>query len=98
MIKRFGEKSFELRPLTRRELKDLRRKGFNLSNIDTKNADECFEEVVSTVLSEETIEEAESLSNPDYMDLYRTIVKMTFDMTDAEKNSSMSGAASATEK
>ncbi len=86
MIKEFGGKSFEIRPLKRGEIKTLRGKGFNLTNLQQDQADEVIDEVIAIVLPDQ-VSEVDELPNSAVMDLFKEIVNATYGIGEAAKNS-----------
>ena len=94
MIKEYSGKEFEIRPLTRGELKTLRKKGFTLGALDVSNIDDAIDEIIGIILGEEKTKELDALPNNDSVAMYQDILKLTFG-GDPEKNSLKSGEASA---
>jgi len=83
----------QLRPLTRGEVKDLRKRGIILTKIDPATADEAVDEVLAMVFGEDN-PEIDVLANRDALDLFGEIIDLSYGRPkEAEvKNSSPSGA------
>lgn len=77
MEKTIGDKTFEIRPLKRGEIKELRKKGINLAALDPANADDAVDEVMSIVLGDR-IEEIDDMDNPDALKLFKEIVDLSY--------------------
>lgn len=81
---------FKLRPLTRRELKDLKKRGFGLNIVTNENLDDVIDEVFKIVLGADA-DKADDLPNLEARALFWEILHLTFTGA-AEKNSSASGS------
>lgn len=79
---------FNIRPLTRGEIKLLRKKGFNLANLNPETADECMDLVLEMVLGDTS--DLDKLPNPYALELFRKIMDLTYG-GEAEKNSLSTG-------
>jgi len=81
---------FEIRPLTRGEVKALRKAGLPLDRLTLENAEDAFDEVLRLVFGDSGIAEVDNLPNDKALELFRAIVDLTYGR-DAEKNSPTSG-------
>jgi hypothetical protein len=90
MEKEIGGKTFDIRPLTRGEVKGLRKRGFSLGNLNMANAEEAMDEVLDLVCSNE-IAAVDAMPNDKALDLFRAIIDLTYGRDGAEKNSETSG-------
>jgi len=86
MEKIIADKTFEIRSLTRGEIKTLRKQGLNLAALSPDNADEAIDVVLESVLGER-IAEIDELPNNVVLDLFKSIIDETFGQGEAAKNS-----------
>jgi len=91
MEKEINGEAFDIRPLTRGEVKALRKRGFNLGNLNLENADEAMDEVLE-LICKKSIEAVDALPNDKALDLFKAIIDLTYGRGDAEKNSQTSGS------
>lgn len=75
--KTIGGKTFQIQPLTRGEVRRLRKEGFNLSNITVETADEVIDKVLEIALGER-FSEVDDLINSDAIALFKDVVSLTF--------------------
>ncbi len=75
---------FEIRPLTRGEIKSLRKKGLNIMNLSQDLADDAIDEILEMVLRERTAE-IDAMPNACTLELCRAIIELTYG-GEAEKN------------
>jgi hypothetical protein len=80
-------RTFEVRALKRKEVKELKKAGFVISNLNPENADDCLDRVFSMVFSPEDIEYIDNMPNHKAIALWRDILKETYGAKDEEKNS-----------
>jgi hypothetical protein len=84
MEKRIGDKVFEIRPLTRGELRSLRKSGYNLVALDISNAEDAMDAVLEMVFKDR-VNEIYNLPNPDAIEIFKAILELTYGGA-AEKN------------
>jgi hypothetical protein len=92
MEKEIGGKKFEIRPLTRGEVKALRKKGYNIGNLSLENADDAADEILELVCGTEQIQEVDKLPNDQALDLFKAIIDLSYGKGDDEKNLKPSGS------
>ena len=85
MPKKTAGKNFEIRPLTRGELKGLRKKGYNLANLSPESAEDAIDEIFVLVF-DERMEEIDALPYAQALELFTSIIDATYGGA-AEKNS-----------
>lgn len=80
----------DVRPLKRKEIKELRKKGINLlsiQNIEGEKVDEVIDVVLDLVFpSKEEQKELDELPYSECMNLWRKIIEKTFGSEEVEKN------------
>ena len=86
-------KTFDIRPLTRKEIKTLAE--FNIGHLRCdilqlpgEKQDQGIEAVLATQIN---LPQLDDLSNPDVLKLFNGIIAETYSREDEEKNSSRSG-------
>lgn len=79
--------SFDIRGLKRKELRELKQKGFDLDGLDPKKAEAAMDEVFSLILTPDRIEQIENMENKYAMAVWRACLKETYSAPDEEKNS-----------
>lgn len=92
MEKEIGGNKFEIRPLTRGEVKALRKKGYNIGNLSLENADDAADEILELVCGTEQIQEVDKLPNDQALDLFKAIIDLSYGKGDDEKNLKPSGS------
>jgi len=90
MEKEVGGKKFDIRPLKRGEVKTLRKKGFNLANLSLENADDAIDEVIE-MICKDRLPDIDGLANTDALELFKSIIDLTYGRGEAEKNLQTSG-------
>ena len=83
----YEERTFEVRALKRKEVKELKKDGYVISNLSPANADDCLDRVFSMVFSEEDIKAIDEMPNHAAISLWQDILKETYGAKDEEKNS-----------
>ncbi len=84
MEKEVSGAKFEIRSLTRGEIKSLRNRGINILNLSQEQVDEVIDEILAMVLPER-ISEIDALPNATALELFKAIMELTYG-GDAEKN------------
>ena len=87
-----NDKTFNIRPLTRGEVKAQKKAGLSIGSLTAENADDYMDAVLNAVLGEELVDK---LPNPEAVQLYKAIVTATYGRGDDEKNSLSSGDGTA---
>jgi len=83
---------FEIRPLTRGEVKALRKKGYNIGNLSLENADDAADEILEMVCGSEQIQEVDALPNDKALELFKAIIDLSYGKGADEKNLKPSGS------
>ena len=91
-------KSISVRSLTRKEVKALKKKGFDIGNLQRDQVDDLLDAVFPMLLSKEEIKLIEDSPYKDCTLVWTAIVKETYGSKDEEKNLPKSGAGSQTKK
>jgi hypothetical protein len=92
MEKEIDGKKFEIRPLTRGEVKSLRKKGYNIGNLSLENADDAADEILEMVCGPEQIREVYALPNDKALELFKAIIDLSYGQGEDEKNLKPSGS------
>lgn len=82
-----NENNFEIRPLKRKEVKQLRAEGYNLTALALGTGEEAMDRVFAMVFTPEQISIIDELDNPDAIKLWSGILKETYGAPGEEKNS-----------
>lgn len=82
----FGRR-FQVRPLLRKEVKSLRKKGYSLMVLDPDTAEDALDAVLDLVLSREELKALDNLPNSAALDIWNEILALTFGSREEEKNS-----------
>lgn len=93
----YNEFSFTVRALKRREVKQLKKEGFNLGYLEAEKADDCMDRVFGMVFSAPELDAIEDLDQHEAIKLWNDVLKETYGAKDEEKNLSRSGNGSPTE-
>lgn len=97
IVKTDSGRQFNVRGLTRREVRQLRDEHFiSLTSITAENADQALDKVLETVLTEHELHELDELPYRVCMDIWTAVLAETYGSRDEEKNSSRSGAGTQT--
>ena len=91
-------KVFNIRSLTRGEIKDLREDGMNLAALTVENANEAQDRAAELMLSKSQLEQYYKMEPKETLPLWIAIMKETYGAKDEEKNLPKSGAGSQTKK
>jgi len=81
-----NKKSFNVRGLTRGQIKKLRKDGINLVTLTRENADEVVDKVFGLVFDAETVDVIDDMPNSAAMELWQAVLKETYGAWDEEKN------------
>jgi len=92
MEKEIDGKKFNIRPLTRGEVKALRKKGYNVGNLSIENADDAADEILEMVCGPEQIREVDALPNDKALELFKAIIDLSYGQGEDEKNLKPSGS------
>ncbi len=84
-------RTFKVRGLKRKEVKQLRRDGFNLLDLNLAQADDVLDRVFEMVFPEAEFARIDELLNRDCLGLWNAILIETYGSPEEEKNSSRSG-------
>lgn len=87
---------FEVRPLTRGEVKALRKEGYNLTALNSDVAEEAVDRVFGMIFDETKIAAIDALPNPEALKLWTGILKETYGAPGEAKNFLPSGKDSQT--
>lgn len=82
-----SDQLFEIRPLKRKEVKQLRRDGFNLANLDPESGEEAMDRVFDMVFTPDQLALIDDLDNPDALKLWGAVLAETYGSPAEEKNS-----------
>lgn len=96
IVKSDSGRQFNVRGLTRGEVKRLRAANINLMNLTADDAEEALDLVLEMVLSEHEVHELDGMVNRTAMDIWSAALAETYGSRDEEKNSSRSGAGTQT--
>ena len=88
--------TFNVRSLTRGELKELRAAGFNLAALEVANADEAVDLAFELMFSDEQISNIDALDYQDSLKIWNSILSETYGDQGEEKNLSESGPGTQT--
>lgn len=89
-------REFKIRPLKRKEVKALKKKGFTLGNIGGDQVDDAMDAVFEIVLPPEDIQALDEFDNPDVISVWQAILKATWGSDSDTKNLSTPGDGSQT--
>lgn len=81
-----GGTAYQVRGLKRKEVKALKRKGFNLAALDRANADDAMDLVFEIVFDEAVIREIDELDQAEALRLWEGVLKETYGAPGEEKN------------
>ena len=93
-----GNKEITIRSLTRKEVKALKKKGFDIGSLKREQVDDLLDEVFPMILSPDEVNLVESSPYKVCIRVWTAVIKETYGAGDEEKNSSASGNGSQTEK
>ncbi len=89
---------FEIRPLKRKEIKQLKANGFNLAALKAEKADDAMEAVFEMVFDVDERRAIDEMIQSQALKLWKAVLMETYGSGDEEKNSSRSGTGSRTDK
>lgn len=78
---------WEIRGLKRKQVKQLKRDGHDLTNLQAERADDAVDAVFAMAFGPEELEVIEEMYNADVMRLWSAILKETYGAPGEEKNS-----------
>ncbi len=87
---------FEVHPLTRGLLRQMRREGMPLDRLPPDKGEEAMDRALAAALSPEQFAATDEMDNPHCIRLFREILRETFSSPDEEKNSLPSPGGSIT--
>lgn len=90
------DKQYGLRPLTRGELKALRKDGTSLAKMDKMDpdaAEDLIDRIIEMVMGDRS-EEMDSRPNPEVCQVFQRIIALTYGDENSEKNLSRPGGGS----
>lgn len=83
-------RAFELHPLKRGFLRQMRKDGMPLDLLPVEKSEEAMDRTLEEALTEDEFTATNEMDNPDCIKLFRGILRETFSSEDEEKNSSTS--------
>jgi hypothetical protein len=98
IVKTDSGRQFNVRGLTRGEVKTLAAEGIYLTKIDADNAELALDRVLEIVLTEHEMHELDDLVYSISLAVWTAALAETYGSRDEEKNSPPSGAGTQTEK
>ena len=87
---------FEIRPLKRGFIREMRKKGMSLENLTLSLSEKAMDLVLEKALSPDDYARTEELDNPACIRLFHGALRETFSAPDEEKNLSTSPGGSKT--
>ncbi len=78
--------AFEVRGLKRKEVKQLKREGIILVNLDPEMGEDAMDKVFDMVFTTDQIEEIDELQNADALQIWSAILLETYGAPGEEKN------------
>jgi len=93
-----GNRKITVRSLTRKEVKALKKEGFDIGNLKKEEVDDLLDAVFPMVLSPEEVNLVENSPYRVCTQVWTAVIKETYGSAGEEKNSSASGNGSQTEK
>ena len=81
-----GDYTFKVRSLKRKEVKQLKKDGFNLADLAPQNADDAMDRAFELAFSPEEVTLIDDLSNSEALAIWVALIKETFGAADEEKN------------
>jgi len=91
-------KVLSIRGLKRKEIKSLRKKGFEISALKIAQVDDLLDDVFPMIFNEQDVELIENSTYKEGTKIWTAILKETYGNKDEEKNLPTSGDGSQTEK
>ncbi len=89
--------TLSVRGLTRNEVKQFKKEGFNVSSPSPETADDMLDKLLETALTEEQVTILGEKPYHCTTDVYKAIMKETYGAPDEEKNLSASSNGEATQ-
>jgi len=93
-----GNKKISVRSLTRKEVKALKKKGFDIGNLSRDQVDDLLDEVFPILFSKEEVKLIDDSPYKICTLVWTAIVEETYGSVGEEKNLPKSGAGSQTKK
>lgn len=81
-----NNKEFDIRSLSRGELKELRHRGFNILALTAENLDDGIDAVFEMMFEPEEIAAIDAMENKQAGQLWAAIIAETYGAPDEEKN------------
>jgi hypothetical protein len=81
-----GGEDMKVRGLLRKEVKDLKKEGFILSDLRDDNVDDAMDKVFEIVLTKEDIAKIDELPNRESIKVWTAILDLTYGNEVQEKN------------
>lgn len=81
-----GDTTFQVRSLKRKEVKQLKKDGFNLADLGPHNADDAMDRAFGLAFSPDEVARIDELSNSEALGIWVALIKETFGAVDEEKN------------
>lgn len=85
MQKTIGGNTFEIRSLTRGEIKKLRQAGFIIANLSPENADDAIDAVLEITFPDR-LADIDAMPNNSVLELFKAIMEETYGTGDVAKN------------
>lgn len=86
-VKITDSKTIEVNALTRGQIKELRKKGFNLMALANEQAEDAMDAALAMVLGADTIDALDGLPYPKTLEVWRAVLIETYGEPAEEKNS-----------
>lgn len=80
-------REYKTKGLKRKQVKELKKNGIDLVNLDVQNAEDALEAVFELAFTAAENEIIEDMYNADVMKLWLAVLKETFGAPEEEKNS-----------
>jgi len=91
-------KTLTVRGLTRKEMRSLKRKGFDIGKLQVEQVDDLLDLIFPMIFDKSEVELIDDATYKVGNDIWTDILKETFGSKDEEKNLPKSGDGSQTEK
>jgi len=93
-----GDNELSVRGLKRKEIKALKKKGYEIGKLKIEQVDDLIDEILPMIFNKKDVELIEDSPYKVSVQIWTAILKETYGSAGEEKNSSASGAGSQTEK
>ena len=81
-----GGTTFQVRSLKRKEVKQLKKDGFNLADLGPHNADDAMDKAFELAFTPNEVALIDDLSNSEALAIWVALIKETVGAADEEKN------------